>query len=107
VGIVDPITGKFTGAGTKERAADLMLAFDEKVLAGEDPAAVAEQLLSINDIPPDFTTEADIDKALERLEKQVTTMDKSEYDTREAELQQYRTRIRNFQNMMTDIKRGQ
>ena len=107
VGIVDPITGKFTGAGTKERAADLMLAFDEKVLAGEDPSAVAEQLLDINDIPPDFTTEADIDKALERLEKQVKTMDKSEYDTREAELQQYRTRIRNFQNMMTDIKRGQ
>lgn len=107
VGIVDPITGRFTGAGTKERAADLMLAFDEKVLAGEDPAAVAEQLLNINDIPPDFTTEADIDKALERLEKQVTTMDKSEYDTREAELQQYRTRIRNFQNMMADIKRGQ
>jgi len=107
VGIVDPITGKFTGAGTKERAADLMLAFDEKVLAGEDPSAVAEQLLNINDIPPDFTTEADIDKALERLEKQVTTTDKSEYDTREAELQQYRTRIRNFQNMMTDIKRGQ
>ena len=107
VGIVDPITGKFTGAGTKERAADLMLAFDEKVLAGEDPSAVAEQLLDINDIPPDFTTEADIDKALERLEKQVTTMDKSEYDTREAELQQYRTRIRNFKNMMTDIKRGQ
>jgi hypothetical protein len=107
VGIVDPITGKFTGAGTKERAADLMLAFDEKVLTGEDPAAVAEQLLNINDIPPDFTTEADIDKAFERLEKQVTTMDKSEYDTRAAELQQYRTRIRNFQNMMTDIKRGQ
>ncbi len=107
VGIVDPITGKFTGAGTKERAADLMLAFDEKVLTGEDPAAVAEQLLNINDIPPDFTTEADIDKALERLEKQVITMEKSEYDTREAELQQYRTRIRNFQNMMTDIKRGQ
>jgi len=107
VGIVDPITGKFTGAGTKERAADLMLAFDEKVLAGEDPSAVAEQLLDINDIPPDFTTEADIDKALERLEKQVKTMGKSEYDTREAELQQYRTRIRNFQNMMTDIKRGQ
>ena len=107
VGIVDPITGKFTGAGTKERAADLMLAFDEKVLTGEDPVAVAEQLLNINDIPPDFTTEADIDKAFERLEKQVTTMDKSEYDTRAAELQQYRTRIRNFQNMMADIKRGQ
>jgi len=107
VGIVDPITGRFTGAGTKERAADLMLAFDLKLMAGEDPATVAQGLLDINDIPPDFTTEADIDKALERLEKQVKTMDKSEYDTREAELQQYRTRIRNFQNMMTDIKRGQ
>lgn len=107
VGIVDPITGRFTGAGTKERAADLMLAFDLKLMAGEDPATVAEELLDINDIPPDFTTEDDIDKALERLEKQVKTMEKSEYDTREAKLQQYRTRIRNFKNMMTDIKRGQ
>ena len=107
VGIVDPITGRFTGAGTKERAADLMLAFDLRLMAGEDPAVVAQELLDINDIPPDFTTEDDIDKALERLEKQVTTMEKSEYDTREAKLQQYRTRIRNFKNMMTDIKRGQ
>ena len=71
VGIVDPITGRFTGAGTKERAADLMLAFDEKVLAGEDPSAVAEQLLDINDIPPQFTSEDEVDKALDKLEGQV------------------------------------
>jgi len=107
VGIVDPITGRFTGAGTKERAADLMLAFDEKVLAGEDPATVAEQLLDINDIPPQYTSEGDINKALEKLEGQVTEMDKSEYDAKEQELQQYLVRIRNFQNMMADIKRGQ
>jgi hypothetical protein len=107
VGIVDPITGKFTGAGTKERAADLMLAFDEKVLAGEDPSVVAEQLLDINDIPPQFTTESDIDKAVERLEAQVQTMDASDYNQKISELDQYRTRIRNFQNMMADIKRGQ
>jgi len=107
VGIVDPITGRFTGAGTKERAADLMLAFDEKVLAGEDPSSVAEQLLDINDIPPQFTSEGDINKALEKLEGQVTEMDKSEYDAKEQELQQYLVRIRNFQNMMADIKRGQ
>ena len=107
VGIVNPITGRFTGAGTKERAADLMLAFDEKVLAGEDPAAVAEQLLDINDIPPEFTSETDINKALERLEGQVATMNASEYNQKEQELQQYLVRIRNFQNMMADIKRGQ
>ena len=107
VGIVDPITGKFTGAGTKERAADLMLAFDEKVLAGEDPSVVAEQLLDINDIPSQFTTESDIDKAVERLEAQVQTMDASDYNQQISELDQYRTRIRNFQNMMADIKRGQ
>ena len=84
-----------------------MLAFDEKVLAGEDPAVVAEQLLDINDIPPQFTSEGDINKALEKLEGQVTEMDKSEYDAKEQELQQYLVRIRNFQNMMADIKRGQ
>ena len=107
VGIVDPVTGKFTGAGTKERAADLMLAFDEKVLAGEDPAVVAEQLLDINDIPVDFKSEADIKEKLKDLEETVLTMNASEYNEKEQELQQYLVRIRNFQNMMTDIKRGQ
>ena len=110
VGIVDPITGRFTGAGTKERAADLMLAFDEKVLAGEDPSAVAEQLLDINDIPPQFTSEDDVDKALERLADQVDTTykdNKAGYNVEEEKLQQYLVRIRNFKNMMADIKRGQ
>ena len=107
VGIVDPVTGKFTGAGTKERAADLMLAFDEKVLAGEDPAVVAEQLLDINDIPVNFKSEADIKEKLKDLEETVLTMNASEYNEKEQELQQYLVRIRNFENMMADIKRGQ
>ena len=110
VGIVDPITGRFTGAGTKERAADLMLAFDLRLMAGEDPAAVAEQLLDINDIPPQFTSEADVNKALERLADQVDTTykdNKAGYNAEEEKLQQYLVRIRNFQNMMADIKRGQ
>jgi len=34
-------------------------------------------------------------------------MDASEYHEKEQELQQYLVRIRNFQNMMADIKRGQ
>ena len=106
VGIVDPITGRFTGAGTKERAAELMLAFDLRVMDGEDPAVVAQELISINNIPPQYTSESDINKALEKLEEQVGTMDPSEYNEQEQQLQQYLIQIRNYQNMMNDIKRG-
>jgi hypothetical protein len=107
VGIVDPFTGQFTGKGTKERAAELMLAFDLRVMDGDDPAVVAQELVSISDIPADYTNEADIIAALDDLESDVTTMDESEYNRKEKELRGYLREMKNFQNMMNDIKRGQ
>jgi hypothetical protein len=51
-----------------------------------------------------------VNKALERLADQVDTTykdDKVGYNAEEQKLQQYLLRIRNFKNMMADIKRGQ
>jgi hypothetical protein len=50
LGQVDAITGKFTGAGTKELASRALLQYELRVTAGEDPGIVAKSLFDISDI---------------------------------------------------------
>ncbi len=50
LGQVDAITGKFTGAGTKELASRALLQYELRVTAGEDPGLVAKSLFDISDI---------------------------------------------------------
>jgi len=50
LGQVDAITGKFTGAGTKELASRAILQYELRVTAGEDPGIVAKSLFDISDI---------------------------------------------------------
>ena len=66
LGQVDAITGKFTGAGTKELASRAILQYELRVTAGEDPGIVARDLFDISDIQG-VGSVADADKQIDML----------------------------------------
>ena len=72
LGQVDAITGKFTGAGTKELASRAILQYELRVTAGEDPGLVAKSLFDISDIQG-VGSVADADNQISRLQQQNTT----------------------------------
>lgn len=72
LGQVDAITGKFTGAGTKELASRAILQFELRVTAGEDPGIVAKSLFDISDIQG-VGSVADADKQIATLKTQGQT----------------------------------
>lgn len=49
-GQINPLTGKWGGAATKELGSRAMMAYDLRVLNGEDPGEVARSLFDISDI---------------------------------------------------------
>lgn len=69
LGQVDAITGKFTGAGTKELASRALLQYELRVTAGEDPGIVAKSLFDISDIQG-VGSVADADKQIATLKTQ-------------------------------------
>ena len=69
LGQVDAITGKFTGAGTKELASRAILQYELRVTAGEDPGIVAKSLFDISDIQG-VGSVADADKQIATLKTQ-------------------------------------
>ena len=71
LGQVDAITGKFTGAGTKELASRAILQYELRVTAGEDPGIVAKSLFDISDIQG-VGSVADADKQIATLQKRNT-----------------------------------
>jgi hypothetical protein len=70
------LLGNITGEN-KERAIFLMFEFDNRVLAGEAPEAVALNLVSVDDI-----LRKNFDREFEKLEAEIGTLTKSEYDER-------------------------
>jgi len=66
LGQVDAITGKFTGAGTKELASRAILQYELRVTAGQDPGIVAKSLFDISDIQG-VGSVADVDKQIATL----------------------------------------
>ena len=72
LGQVDAITGKFTGAGTKELASRAILQYELRVTAGEDPGIVAKSLFDISDIQG-VGSVADADNQISRLQLQNAT----------------------------------
>jgi hypothetical protein len=95
------LLGNITGEN-KERAIFLMFEFDNRVLAGEAPEAVALNLVSVDDI-----LRKNFDREFEKLEAEIGTLTKSEYDERFQLLTTQQQRMENFESMMADIKRGQ
>jgi len=95
------LLGNITGEN-KERAIFLMFEFDNRVLAGEAPEAVALDLVSVDDI-----LRKNFDREFEKLEAEIGTLTKSEYDERFQLLTTQQQRMENFESMMADIKRGQ
>jgi len=93
--------GNITGEN-KERATFLMFEFDNRVLAGEAPEAVALDLVSVDDI-----LRKSFDKEFENLEAEIGTLTKAEYNERFQLLTTQQQRMENFESMMADIKRGQ
>jgi hypothetical protein len=95
------LLGNITGEN-KERATFLMFEFDNRVLAGEAPEAVALDLVSVDDI-----LRKNFDREFEKLEAEIETLTKAEYNERFQLLTTQQQRMENFENMMADIKRGQ
>jgi len=95
------LLGNITGEN-KERATFLMFEFDNRVLAGEAPEAVALDLVSVDDI-----LRKNFDKEFENLEAEIETLTEAEYNERFQLLTTQQQRMENFENMMADIKRGQ
>lgn len=94
---------------SQERLAKLKLVYDERILAGEDPAVVANDLVDINDVivnPIDNPQQA-----LEDLDKQLGDglITDSEYDSEYARIQSYKQRKANadaFQRALEQALRG-
>jgi hypothetical protein len=96
------LLGNITGEN-KERATFLMFEFDNRVLAGEKPEAVALDLVSVDDI-----LRKNFDREFEKLEQEFADgLSDTEYDERFQLLTTQQQRMENFENMMADIKRGQ
>jgi hypothetical protein len=95
------LLGNITGEN-KERATFLMFEFDNRVLAGEAPEAVALDLVSVDDI-----LRKNFDREFEKLEAEIETLTEAEYNERFQLLTTQQQRMENFENMMADIKRGQ
>jgi len=96
------LLGNITGEN-KERATFLMFEFDNRVLAGEAPEAVALDLVSVDDI-----LRKNFDREFEKLEQELADgLSDSEYNERFQLLTTQQQRMENFENMMADIKRGQ
>ena len=94
------LLGNITGEN-KERATFLMFEFDNRVLAGETPEEVALDLVSVDDI-----LRKNFDREFEKLEAEIETLSKAEYNERFQLLTTQQQRMENFENMMADIKRG-
>ena len=96
------LLGNITGEN-KERATFLMFEFDNRVLAGEAPEAVALDLVSVDDI-----LRKNFDREFEKLEQEFADgLSDTEYNERFQLLTTQQQRMENFENMMADIKRGQ
>ena len=66
------------------------------------PEEVALDLVSVDDI-----LRKNFDREFEKLEAEIETLTKAEYDERFQLLTTQQQRMENFENMMADIKRGQ
>jgi hypothetical protein len=92
--------------GEQQRLADLTLVYDQRVLAGEDPAEVARDLVDVNDIltDPIDDVEAEKQKLLEERKNNIIT--KSEYETRFNKLNNYQSRLNNMKAFEADLNRA-
>jgi hypothetical protein len=95
------ILGNITG-DNKKRASFLMFQYDERVLAGEAPEDVAQDLISIDDIA---NTKFEI--LYKNLDQQYEDgeIDDTEYNSEYESLKEQEQRLQNFENLMNSTKK--
>lgn len=89
----------------QQRLADLTLVYDQRVLAGEDPADVARDLVDVNDL---LTTTINVEAEKQKLmqERADGIISESEYDTKFTELENYQSRLNNMKAFEADLNRA-
>jgi len=92
----------------QSRLAKLVVVYDERVLAGEDPAVIAGELVDINDV---LAIPIDTQQALEDLNQQLKDgLSDAEYNAEYARIQSYKQRKANadaFQRALEQALKGQ
>jgi hypothetical protein len=98
--------GGFMKLDEQQRLADLTLVYDQRVLAGEDPAEVARDLVDVNDIlaEPIDDIPARREKLLEDRANDIITQ--SEYETEFNKLDDYQRRLANMKAFEADLNRA-
>jgi hypothetical protein len=92
--------------GEQQRLADLTLVYDQRVLAGEDPAEVARDLVDVNDIltNPIDDVPARKQQLMEQRENGIIT--ESVYKTEFNKLENYQSRLANMKAFEADLNRA-
>ena len=92
--------------GEQQRLADLTLVYDQRVLAGEDPAEVARDLVDVNDILTDPIDDVPARKQQLIEQRANGTITESEYKTEFNKLDNYQRRLANMKAFEADLNRA-
>lgn len=90
----------------QQRLADLTLVYDQRVLAGEDPAEVARDLVDVNDILTDPIDDVPARKQQLIEQRANGTITESEYKTKFNKLENYQSRLNNMKAFEADLNRA-
>ena len=92
--------------GEQQRLADLTLVYDQRVLAGEDPAEVARDLVDVNDILTDPIDDVPARKQQLMEQRANGTITESVYKTEFNKLENYQSRLNNMKAFEADLNRA-
>ena len=92
--------------GEQQRLADLTLVYDQRVLAGEDPAEVARDLVDVNDLITDPIEDVAARQQQLIEQRRNGIISESEYKAKFNELDNYKVRMDNMRAFEADLNRA-